>query len=458
MTTDLASDADIKTEILWVNHASFVIRHGGVCLMMDPWFNGAAFDNGWRLVSPTVFQAADFTQVTHLGFTSDRSDRFHLPTLLSIPESHRWRINTLLPATMSHRCASTLRELNFRQTHELLSHEWFELAPGFSFLSVADGNGHTWSCVKVGGLTILNLSSVEIEKKSTLMAIQKIIGQPDVLLAPFTYVNLGTPANGSDSKMVSGAVGRRRMGDDKLRALKMQFEILQPQFILPTGGYFRFCHEENYFCNDEINTPDKIQLFLQKLGAQPVILYPGDVWSIGEAHDTALSVQHYLTDWRLARSSAVLETAARVEANELQKFSREYIARLQSKNNSALLSWFLKEAVPLYISDLKKFFSLSYPYGLTPRSSCEAAVELSSAALSHLLRFENGGETLLANGRLLAPKAANFAALVRFIEIGRINHRGGSFALPYFAKSRFLNALNWFRPPGHPWAQGELGV
>ena len=36
--------------IEFVNHASVIISFEEISILSDPWFNGSAFDNGWRLM------------------------------------------------------------------------------------------------------------------------------------------------------------------------------------------------------------------------------------------------------------------------------------------------------------------------------------------------------------------------------------------------------------------------
>ena len=39
-----------KTNIEFINHASVLISYGKIGLLSDPWYNGAVFHHGWRLL------------------------------------------------------------------------------------------------------------------------------------------------------------------------------------------------------------------------------------------------------------------------------------------------------------------------------------------------------------------------------------------------------------------------
>jgi UDP-MurNAc hydroxylase len=85
--------------IRWVNHASFLLETGKIKLICDPWIEGTAFNNGWRLVSPTKFAYQDFAVVTHIWFSHEHPDHFSPSNLRSIPEEFRRRITVLFHRT-----------------------------------------------------------------------------------------------------------------------------------------------------------------------------------------------------------------------------------------------------------------------------------------------------------------------------------------------------------------------
>ena len=58
-------------QLEWVNHAAFVIHTGSTHLITDPWIEGTAFNNGWRLMSPTKFHYEDFSRITLSGFLTN---------------------------------------------------------------------------------------------------------------------------------------------------------------------------------------------------------------------------------------------------------------------------------------------------------------------------------------------------------------------------------------------------
>lgn len=75
--------------IEWVNHASFVLDHGGVRLISDPWISGTAFDHGWKHLVPTQFSFDDFATITHIWFSHEHPDHFSPRNIQAIPADVR---------------------------------------------------------------------------------------------------------------------------------------------------------------------------------------------------------------------------------------------------------------------------------------------------------------------------------------------------------------------------------
>lgn len=67
-----------------VNHASVVIRAGGVALLTDPWYAGSAFRGGWGLQWENPHALERIKDCTHLWVSHVHSDHFHAQTLRQV--------------------------------------------------------------------------------------------------------------------------------------------------------------------------------------------------------------------------------------------------------------------------------------------------------------------------------------------------------------------------------------
>jgi hypothetical protein len=97
----------------WVNHASFLLETGKIKLICNPWIEGTAFNNGWRLVSPTKCACQDFAGVTHIWFSHEHPDHFSPSNLHSIPEEFRRRITVLFRRTEDKRSIKVCAAMGF---------------------------------------------------------------------------------------------------------------------------------------------------------------------------------------------------------------------------------------------------------------------------------------------------------------------------------------------------------
>jgi hypothetical protein len=176
---------------------------------------------------------------------------------------------------------------------------------------------------------------------------------------------------------------------------------------------------------------DVAELISTQTSAHPVVLYPGDRWTVGSAVDCGLAIARYAEDVASIPSrpliaaetvelKALMEAADRFRV-ELRKGRSPLRMRLGAiKSNvvhqqrmhphaplagrvAALRELLLLRARParLWLKDHAQCaeFCLQHGLRLTSRERDSCDMELASGALLFALRFLWGGETLLVNGR-----------------------------------------------------------
>ena len=74
-----------RSEIEWVNHASFIVRYGDTALLSDPWLNGPVFNDGWELLVPSEHDESVVDEVTALWISHVHPDHFSTRLLKSVP-------------------------------------------------------------------------------------------------------------------------------------------------------------------------------------------------------------------------------------------------------------------------------------------------------------------------------------------------------------------------------------
>lgn len=424
MSTDTAATATSTTteiSIEWVNHASFIVTHGDVRLISDPWLFGSAFNNGWDLLCPTQFRMEDFAGITHMWFSHEHPDHFSPPVIKQIPAELRANITVIFQETKDRKVLNYCRELGF-PVQELGNHQWHELAPGFRVMCGKVPFFDSWLLMDTGAGKVLNVNDCVVDGEGVAADIARHTGTVDLLLTQFSYANwIGNPP---DVEM------RRESAREKLERVRIQIETFQPAHTIPFASFVYFSHEENFYLNDAINTVRDAHGFIaQKTNSQPIVLYPGERWTVGEPHDNEESLRHYDADYQLGEKP--LRQTESVPLEELRTLADGYRTRLRQKNSRALMALMALpplryfDTVTFYLTDLEMAVAFNMRTGLqtVDRPAEQADVSLSSESLAFVFKFDWGLDTLDVNGRFRASPAGH-ARLIKTFFLGPLNNTG----------------------------------
>lgn len=410
-------------KIEFVNHSSFVLDEGGVRLICDPWLDGHAFDRSWGLLSPSVFRIEDFARITHLWFSHEHPDHFHPPTLQRIPRELRAKITVLFQTTRDRKVVDFCRELGFAAVQELPDRRWVELAPGLEVLCVSIGGFQdSWLCVRSPSGCVLNLNDGYLAQPERLSAVAALVGRVDVLATQFSIS--GWDGNPEELER------RRRGARTMLARAVSQCEALAPRFVLPLASFVWFCHEENAFMNEAVLPLSEVERELRaSTRAVPVLLYPGDAWTVGDEHSNTSALERYEADQR-SLAARTLQRSTPVLRDELIAQSREFVRQMAQGSDplrlrvhwarlsvrrarrrgelgraraAAVFARRVAQPEPalIHVTDQRQSYAFRPQEGLEAidREPALCDVSMSSAALHSALRFLWGGESLLFNGR-----------------------------------------------------------
>ncbi|TVR42671.1 MAG: MBL fold metallo-hydrolase [Cryomorphaceae bacterium] len=413
--------------IIFVNHACYLLEHGDVKLLHDPWLSGSAFHNGWALIAPSAWSYERFAEVTHIWFSHEHPDHFSPQDLKAIAPEHRAGITVLFHKTRDRKVVDYCRKLGFGEVIEL-GDGWFDLCPEFSVMNRPHTDGDSWLCARVNGHYVLNINDCNLESDAALRAILKVIGgHPEVLLTQFSYANAAGNRNDTDI--------RRELAASKLAEVSRQIRVLMPKWVVPFASFIWFCHEENFYRNDAVNPVGLAAQAITEAGARPLVMFNGDTWSLGEDHDSESAV----LAWEKAFSEHVrpelVLKAAKIEVDELLNAGQHFCDTLRNQN----ASWIHKVLKPttIFITDLNLVFSLApWHFRLAPEMKPEFCdVHLGSEAMLYCFKHLWGGSTLRINGRYEAPLKGRFNRFKRYFNIAQLNNEDYSvnlgFALQY---------------------------
>ncbi|MFM2285455.1 MAG: hypothetical protein RLZZ543_952 [Bacteroidota bacterium] len=422
-------------KINFVNHSCFIVEHNGVSIIADPWLEGRVFNNGWDFISKTKLTYEDFKDIQYIWFSHEHPDHFYPPNLKLIPAEYKKNITILFQNTIDGRVANYCRKAGFKEVIEMQKGTYYPLGEDFNVLCEYYGEGDSWIVYKGGGETFLNTNDCGIRNANKAKYIQNIVGNVDVLLTQFSYAYW---AGNRDEKAY-----REKVAADKLEFMKFQCDVFQPKVLIPIASYVYFCHEENYYLNDSINTAETTHQFIHnQTNVIPVIMYNGDEYTYPEKWDSTASIANYMEDLKqigLHQDQLVKNIPMPME--EVKKQADVFINNLNSTNNFIIKS--IIKPTHIHIHDFNKTYTLSLANSLVeetiPYEQCD--VSMSSESLAFCMKFPYGLDTTQINGRLQKPKGGNYTRFYNMFRVDQQKSRGQEMTVSYLAGAAIRKVL-----------------
>jgi UDP-MurNAc hydroxylase len=422
------------SHVEWLNHSGFVIRTtGGTGLIIDPWFSGSVFNDGWSLLAETRTDVADLADCDHIWVSHEHPDHFSPAALKAFPAERRAQMTVWYQATRDHRVVDFCRDkLGFR-VREMPEGETLEIGPGLRATCGTVAND-SWLHLDVDGTSVLNMNDCEFRLRPELEQVAERVGPVDVLFTQFSYAK--GIADIADSKRRAG------QAEHKLAQMAHQVEVLRPGIVVPFASYVWFSHVENDYMNDQVVTIDRAVDHIRSLGATPVVLYPGDRWELGSDHDDEPALARYRADEadvpRRERTPAVP-----VPDHELLAAAAAHGERIREKNQLWALAPFRRtrylQPVLLQVTDSEAGrFRYDMFDGLrVDHTDDPVDIIISSQSLAFCFRHEFGLNTLLVNGRFDQARPGGLLRLRMQFSPAMHNNHGHTFPA-HFLNPRFI--------------------
>jgi glyoxylase-like metal-dependent hydrolase (beta-lactamase superfamily II) len=399
------SVSENAAKLEFLGHAGYVVERGPLYLVVDPWLDGGAFDNGW---DPLVQSARfDPSRVTHLWFSHEHPDHFSIPAVKSIPKERRGELTVLFQETADKRVVGFLRNNGYGRVVEVGSGQRQELGGGVALTTVMARDGDSCHLLDLGGVRILNFNdcfySSVAEVEDVMRAVGVKPGEVDLMATQFSYANwMGNPGD---------TERRRHAARRKLDHLVMQARTVRPRFLMPFASFVYFSHEENAYLNDAVNLPSDAVARVRQEGFTPVMLRPGDTVPLTSE---GLRAAAEATDARareldgaveaVRRAQKPLRKSASVPLDEVVSTVKAGLGRLRdgvSRLDALLMRLRLPRAV-FELSDHRVLIVVERLEDVRVEptdGAVRADVVLSSEALRFAFAQDFGFDTLLVNGR-----------------------------------------------------------
>jgi len=411
------------TTIHFVNHAGYLQRHAEVRLLVDPWIAGDAFHHGWSLLAPTATPIESLHAATHIWISHEHPDHFAPAFFKGVPEERRRAMTVLYQKTRDRKVLAFVERLGFR-TREVEAGEWVKLGPSFEVRCDDVPIGDSFLVTRTDGVVTVNMNDCAHARRGDLRELGRELGHVDVLFSQFGYASWqGAPGE---------TALRRELARAQLERMQAQMDVLSPRWVVPFASFSYFSAEENGYMNDGNTRIDDAVAHVRASGATPVVLYPGDEWTVGAPHDSTSAVARWSERYAHRETKHAGET---VPLETLRALADEYRERMFAFHSARLvraahaLRVGLFGPVDLWLLDHERAVRFDITRGLAPvgvpREACAAA--LHSEVLAFLVRFDYGLNTLSVNGRFIGT-TGGFKKLVRAFALGSLKNDGRRFS------------------------------
>ncbi|HEX3675104.1 MAG TPA: MBL fold metallo-hydrolase [Rhizomicrobium sp.] len=426
-------------KITFVNHASVKIEGGGISLLCDPWIAGSAFNNGWDLLVPTPMDVQTLMAgVTHIWVSHEHPDHFVPGFFISIAAEYKDKIEILFQATRDGRVKKFFTGKGFK-IRELPHGETVALSPGVNVSVHPNGFYDSWMWLTGEGVGVLNLNDCELAKPGELEKVRAVVGaRPDVLLTQFSYAAWKGGRN--------NVAFRKAAAMQKLETIKSQIRALKPKAVIPFASMVYFSSVENFYLNDSVNKPADAASAIRDAGAEPIVLFPGDSWTVGAPARNDAALARYDTAYAGLAQLPLRDPGKGRTMGELQESFERYRKRVYEKNSAAFIA--LARRMPLgafrpvsiRLTDLNQTVRVGLVDGFATAAAAPIDAAMHSSSLGNIFDNEFGYDTLTVNGRFEAT-GEGFSKLTRSFGVGSLNAMGLSFRPSLLFQTQVLATL-----------------
>ena len=268
-------------KLTFINHASYLVESENTVLIVDPWVEGGAFDNGWSLLDKSITNQVLVKYLTqidkskYIWLSHEHSDHFSVPFLKALKES-KAEVNFIFQKTLDGRVAQFIRKLGFNVTESNNNLEVLD-----SKLSIATfpyAGGDSYSLTMLNDFSILNINDCVVNNEEEVERVIKNCKQYtnniDLLLTQFGYANwVGNP---NEEQM------RKASAQEKLDRILLQVKRFEPHAVIPFASFVYFSDPENFHTNDSQNTPKDVSIHFDKnkILSKLIVLKPWDVLNL----------------------------------------------------------------------------------------------------------------------------------------------------------------------------------
>ncbi len=416
--------------IEFVNHASVIISYEEISILSDPWFDGTAFDYGWRLIHRLENKYVEdiLKKITHIYISHEHPDHFR-PTFFTNENIKKIlidrKVEFLFQYTQDKRVINFLKKQGFK-VRELHQKYKIKLSNKVQIQIIKSGFYDSLLIFETPDYKILNLNDCPIKETDELIKFKKKFGTFDVLLTQFSYA--------AWKGGIENRIYRKIAADEKLETVEKQAGILQCKSVIPFASFVYFSNELNFYMNDSINTPQKVVNFFSDKKTNVIFLAPGEIQKINNLQQDKSSLDFWnkkYNDINLIKNDKKDKYNRSISLKDLNLDFEIYKKRIFEKNSKIIIYLLSKiklmnffQSLKIKLLDHNKIYKYSIFSGLKEdEENKEFDITMHSNSLSFIFKNEFGFDTLTVNGCFEANQSG-FSKVTKSLALGNLNSIG----------------------------------
>ena len=272
-------------KIHFVGHACIVAECADTSILMDPWLFGKIFNDSWSLMPEPKFDPAMLDKVDYIWLSHEHPDHCHFPTLDSFPAAFKARVTVLFQDRDYAKVFGALRKLGYQR---------FKRLPHRKVVPLSDTpNATKVYCYHAGlmdsALAVIEQSQVIFNANDARISVGECkgilndVGRVDVLLSQFSLA------------AYAGFEPHERYLPQRakqiLENVSSVHRALDAKVTIPFASFMYFSSLDNKYVNNFVNSARDAADYLTRRGQRAAVLYPGDTFEVGAAHDSSRALE-----------------------------------------------------------------------------------------------------------------------------------------------------------------------
>lgn len=412
-------------EITFINHASVKFNLKNKTILTDPWYEGAVFHNGWKLIYENKKEEIlnHINNLDYIYISHEHPDHFSVNFFLDKDYQKillKNKTKILFQKTLDKRVFSFLKKNDY-DVIEIDEHKPYKIDKNLEINIIKFGYIDSALIIKTDEIKILNLNDCPLNEGKEIKTFKKKFGKFDILLSQFSYAAW---KGGKENHTYRKEAARK-----KIDSLKKVSNLLECKHIIPFASHIYFANELNFYMNDEINTPSKVYNLLSSNNI-PIIFKPGETQNLNSLKQDSSSLDFWDIEYKKIKDFENLKYKTTINIEELNKNFFQYKKKIFEINSFfiikllSLIKFFnFFQNINIFLVDHKKNYKFSIFSGLQNSDKYYYDIKLHSESLNFIFKHNFGFDTLTVNGCFESDKNG-FTKTVKNFAIGTLNSLG----------------------------------